>query len=92
MSIHLSAFPMVCDSSWIWYVAADRSGSAPFSCNKDDTIGQTISYVRVTGSTYNFDLGNIVSHDRNVARTSKEEEGKGQKKISSRAGYEEEAK
>lgn len=31
MSIHRSAFPIVCDSSWIWYVAADKSGSAPLS-------------------------------------------------------------
>ena len=29
--IHRNAFPIVCDSSWIWYVAADKSGSAPFS-------------------------------------------------------------
>lgn len=38
---------MVCDSSWIWYVAADRSGSAPFSClgealSQDNTIEDSI--------------------------------------------------
>lgn len=30
MIIHRSAFPIVCDSSNIWNVAAERSGSAPF--------------------------------------------------------------
>ena len=36
ISIHRSAFPSVCDSSWIWYVAADKSAaSAPWSCSSD---------------------------------------------------------
>jgi hypothetical protein len=31
ISIHRSALPTVCDSSYIWYVAADKFAVAPFS-------------------------------------------------------------
>lgn len=39
MSIHRSAFPIVCDSSCTLYVAADKSWSAPFSYRLSSSMG-----------------------------------------------------
>src|SRR5882762_2827121 len=56
INIHRRALPIVCVSSWIWNVAADRSGSAPFIYNFREYIPRdAMSCVGLTIRIFGFD-------------------------------------
>jgi hypothetical protein len=69
MSIHLRVFPRVCDSSNIWKVAADKSGSAPFIFEQQSGVSFVfvmISIGRLTILIFGIDVAIVSANNVGV--------------------------